>query len=953
MPVAGPGLNGQKLLNDMGKDITKIAHPQQTTETGLADAALQYQAAGLRIIPFWNDPDPQKQFPIWAKYRIAQSAEQVRRLFAKPADRLAILTGIDSIEAIDIDTKHDPLKTIDKEFFDLVREDEMAAAALEKCVLVRTKSGGWHIIYRAENIEGSRKLATREGEKEAMIETRGTGALLFAAPSPGYEVTQGCYTQIQRINDEERTALISIACALSDRLEAYSVAELTKAITPSSNQTDPPWNAYNAAHDVQDLAEQYGWRAVRKSGDKVYLNRPGAKHPQGVDAVILTTRAGNRRFYPHTTSSAYDAGQCYSSFAMYAVEEHRGNMKAAAKALWEQGYGKEVRPTSRRNNVAENQGNGNTEPALESPDFFCKNLKVNEGRYWWKVTKEVRGASIVTEMDISNFLVEPLYHLADPRNPKRVFKVLNVHGRSAILCVPTKELASVAGMQATVEGLGGYVASFSPRQYAALKEWWFDNEKKAIEVGTLGFLPGTSLYAFANGIFDGSDFLPVDEFGIVEIGGERYFIPVFSSIYNGDEGMFQHEKKFIHNPDSAVTFTKWADLFCRAFSENENGRIGVMFACMAAFRTIVADHTNFVPLLFLFGMKGTGKSTFRDAILSLFGQPQDAVSLGSASSPKGFNRRLGQRRDAVMVFEEYKNSIPPQLIEMLKSVYDLIGYERAQTTNDNRTHHTPVLSAVIVAGQELPTKENALFSRTVTVEFSKTTFSDEQVTAYNELADLQNGSGVTAATLEILRCRQHVKTSFVSAYREMCLWLKEHKAPADLSPDEQEKDLRLPHNVDERSINNTAVFLALYRILEKYLAFPFTFGELFDTLVSKLKTQVEIMNKTTEVCQFWQAVEVLREQVKIVEGRDYKIEAKGSEHWIYIYPTTVFSAYGEYQRRVGGHALDSATLTRYLKRQPGYRPAKDRAEHVVRFQEPNGSKQKRCLAFELESIQNF
>ena len=113
------------------------------------------------------------------------------------------------------------------------------------------------------------------------------------------------------------------------------------------------------------------------------------------------------------------------------------------------------------------------------------------------------------------------------------------------------------------------------------------------------------------------------------------------------------------------------------------------------------------------------------------------------------------------------------------------------------------------------------------------------------------------------------------------------------------------------------------------------------------------MSKTTEVCQFWQAVEVLREQFKITEGRDYKIEARGTETWIFIYPTTVFAAYEEHQRRTGGHVLDAATLTRYLKRQPGYRPAKDRAEHVVRLSEMNGSKQKRCLAFEVGSTQIF
>ncbi|MEO6038443.1 MAG: hypothetical protein ABIQ93_08520 [Saprospiraceae bacterium] len=589
------------------------------------------------------------------------------------------------------------------------------------------------------------------------------------------------------------------------------------------------------------------------------------------------------------------------------------------------------------------------EEDLEPPVFYNPRLQVEDGRYWWIAGKENK--------PVSNFLVHPLYHLADPVNPKRVYRVKNDRGDKAVLCTPTKDLSSVSGFHAAVEAMGPFAPDFSSSAYAALKEWWFNTEKTAQEVGTLGHLPGTNLYAFANGIFDGKTFLPVNDFGIVEANQQQYFIPVFSSIYHGNEGLFQHERKFIHDPASSISFEQWASLFCRAFSENENGRIGVMFMCATVYRTAISNHTNFFPLLFLFGMKGTGKSTFRDSMLSLFGQPQDAVSLGSASSPKGFNRRLGQRRDALIVFEEYKNGIQPQLIEMLKSAYDLIGYERAQTTNDNRTHNTPVLSSVVVAGQELPTKENALFSRTITLEFLKTTFTDEQANAYNELTDIQNGSGITSATLELLQYRQNVETGFKWAYREMCAWLKDRKAPAGLSVEDQELDLRLPYNVDERSINNTAVLLAMYRVLEKHLIFPFSFGDLFDALVAKLKMQVEIMDKTNEVSIFWRSVEVLASQSKITLGRDYKIEKVENEELLYIYPPTVFAAYTEYMKRSGGTVVDDSTLGRYLKRHPGFRIGKDgRDTHQRRLTDEPGSKSspKRCMAFELTSLQiNF
>jgi hypothetical protein len=292
------------------------------------EAALQYHAAGLRVIPFRNDPNPAKQYPTWKKYRDAQTIEDVRRLFSKPCDRIAMLTGVDGLEAIDIDTKHDPQKTIANEFGQFCKEDADATAALSKCLKVRTKSGGWHIIYRADNIEGSQKLTHREGAKEAVIETKGIAGLLFVAPSTGYILEQGNYTEIPKISNDERTALITIARLLSHRVEADEQAT-GKGFGTNGEK---PGDAYNAAKNLLDVAEGYGWREVSRSGNKIYLNRPGAKNPNGVDATILET-SGGQRFYPFTTSSSYDAGKFYSAFAMYAKEEQSRSLALARDTL--------------------------------------------------------------------------------------------------------------------------------------------------------------------------------------------------------------------------------------------------------------------------------------------------------------------------------------------------------------------------------------------------------------------------------------------------------------------------------------------------------------------------------------------------------------------------------------------------------------------------------------------
>jgi predicted P-loop ATPase len=310
----------------MGKDIEILKNTQTQLKNTLLDAALKYHAAGLRVTTWEDNPAPEKRWSAWAKFRDGQTADQVRGVFNRQVDRLAILTGVDDLEAIDIDTKHDPKGTIYQEFIDLIQQDETAAAALGKCVIVRTKSGGWHYIYRAGNLEKSQKLAHREGVTEAVIETRGIGGLLFCAPSPGYGVAKGCYTQIQRLSDDERTALITCARLLSHRMEAEPMPD-GKAY---STGTDRPGDRFNSENNILDITGKYGWREVGKSGDYIHLNRPGAKNPKGVDASCIPSK---NLFYPFSTSTKYDAGKCYSPFDMLTLEDHNGDFSAAARAL--------------------------------------------------------------------------------------------------------------------------------------------------------------------------------------------------------------------------------------------------------------------------------------------------------------------------------------------------------------------------------------------------------------------------------------------------------------------------------------------------------------------------------------------------------------------------------------------------------------------------------------------
>jgi hypothetical protein len=76
------------------------------------NAAKDYAAAGLKVIPFWNEQDGKKRFPSdYAKYRQQQTLDDIAKLFSVDSDGICLLC-VDGIEAVDIDTKHDTKGTI-------------------------------------------------------------------------------------------------------------------------------------------------------------------------------------------------------------------------------------------------------------------------------------------------------------------------------------------------------------------------------------------------------------------------------------------------------------------------------------------------------------------------------------------------------------------------------------------------------------------------------------------------------------------------------------------------------------------------------------------------------------------------------------------------------------------------------------------------------------------------
>lgn len=422
------------------------------------ESAIAYHKAGLKVIPFYERQEGGIRFPSWEKYRDGQSQQDIETLFSTESAGIALLCT-DGIEAFDIDVKHDPKKTITSEFFENLKTSLAGKEAFSRCVIQQTKNKGWHIIYRTDKPGTNQKVTYRKDSREAVIETRGEGGLLFIAPSPGYTVKMGSLENIGTLSDSEREIFFRCAQELNERDEAQEERPKTETLQPlPASQGKSPGDDYNARHGVQEMAERYGWTVVGRAGSVIRLNKPGASHKRDIHASIVRTKTGEERFYPFTTATAYDPEKCYSAFGMYAVEQHRGDFSAAAKDLARQGYGEARQPIGATIPAVQN-----VEAAKEDiPDIIAK---VQASRFDYE-------AEIKEEDTI-------LHHLADRKNYKvggfgqiGVFTGHEKSGKSFVLgCIASAALSGKHILNFQMDLRGRRMAWFDTEQSLFFYQW--------------------------------------------------------------------------------------------------------------------------------------------------------------------------------------------------------------------------------------------------------------------------------------------------------------------------------------------------------------------------------------------------------------------------------------------------------------------------------------------------
>lgn len=251
-------------------------------------------------------------------------------------ENVGIVTGYKDLECFDIDLKVFSTAQEKKDFWNeyLTMLDDNILDFYKKFFIVKTKSEGYHILYKSKRVEGNKKIAKLKGHKEAVIETRGVGGYIFIYPENS--INEKNYSDIDYISDVDRECLMAIS-------SSYNYIEPVKEILPKKisgvyeSSKNTPWNDYNSKTSIFDIIGD-DFKIVRNLRDKYMIKRNGGTSPHS--GYVFKDNGG---MYLFSTGTIYEAEKYYSPFSAFACKYYQNDFSEATKELYRQGFGERVK----------------------------------------------------------------------------------------------------------------------------------------------------------------------------------------------------------------------------------------------------------------------------------------------------------------------------------------------------------------------------------------------------------------------------------------------------------------------------------------------------------------------------------------------------------------------------------------------------------------------------------
>ena len=145
--------------------------------------AKKYIAHGFSPIPL-IDGEKRPSIRNWQQYSDEpMGIKEAEQLFQN-TNSIGLVMGFDGIQCPDIDAKHFRGEEYE---VSCKRLEEEAPGLKEKMIIQTTRSGGYHWIFKCDEIAGNQKFA-RNIDGEVTFETRDKGGQIVTYPSKGYKI---------------------------------------------------------------------------------------------------------------------------------------------------------------------------------------------------------------------------------------------------------------------------------------------------------------------------------------------------------------------------------------------------------------------------------------------------------------------------------------------------------------------------------------------------------------------------------------------------------------------------------------------------------------------------------------------------------------------------------------------------------------------------------------------
>jgi len=302
--------------------------------------ALAYLKAGYSPIPLGVNNLPTYEWYKFSKNRM--NVEEVDHYF-KEAKGVGVICGQVSggLMCIDIDTKY---------FDEAIDLQDVKKAIpnsiLKKVKIIKTRSGGRHLLFKTTLNKKNQKLAMRETTEEerkkepselvkVLIETRAEGGIIFTLGTPGYtDLTPD--RRIKLLTDEEVECLLEVGVSFNRVLDQSVLFGKFKE-EHKNKFLQSPFEVANERMDVLGLLMSHGYSTVGSSNSEgdIKVKRPGST----VSTHSGYYKATDNKYVNFSTSSLLNPGKIYTASELFTILECNGDWSESFKRLIDRGYG--------------------------------------------------------------------------------------------------------------------------------------------------------------------------------------------------------------------------------------------------------------------------------------------------------------------------------------------------------------------------------------------------------------------------------------------------------------------------------------------------------------------------------------------------------------------------------------------------------------------------------------